>query len=409
MEPAEHPGASSDPPHSTSPHDEPPVWTYPTRFCRICREDVPATVTMYPPGLPLQFQKPIVEYKNEDEYGRLIKPCKCRGSLRYIHELCLLRSRTENNRSGSMWKCHECGHNFDFKRLTLQSYLSSRVTIGVFTVIFMVFIVFLLGFIADPIINIYMDPYESLIGRESIWDELEVRSSRNSHISAWSQHFAKGVISMGVVGFLKTLFLNPFQWINVRFNGGWVGTSGTRRGVTGRDRAANISWIAVLIGICTAFVFFYRWMEAFVQRSLQRIGNNIVDTQLPGDDDDLKPPPGWKPTVASETQSTSEQTSAETPAASKSTNSSPTGESQIHTDQSHRTDNLPSQETTMSEERERPSALAAEQMRPNPPPRTSTPIMSGSWIEVEKSNEDEDDDSSALRGVHRQGWSFSNL
>lgn len=29
-------------------------------------------------------------------------------------------------------------------------------------------------------------------------------------------------------------------------------------------------------------------------RTLHRIGNNIVDTHLPGDDDDIKPPAGFK-------------------------------------------------------------------------------------------------------------------
>ena len=111
-------------------------------------------------------------------------------------------------------------------------------TITTLTILSMTLVIFLLGFIADPILNIYMDPYDSLTGRESIWDELEVRSSMNNPVSLWTQHFAKGIMSMGVVGFLKTLVLNPFQWINVRFNSGWVGTASTRRGVTGRDRAA---------------------------------------------------------------------------------------------------------------------------------------------------------------------------
>ena len=103
-----------------------PTWTYPTRVCRICLEDVVPTVTMYPPGLPPAFQRPVVEYKNDDEYGRLIKPCKCRGRMRYIHEMCLKRSRTDSVRPGSLWKCHQCGYQFNFKRLTLQRYLGEH-------------------------------------------------------------------------------------------------------------------------------------------------------------------------------------------------------------------------------------------------------------------------------------------
>src|ERR1700749_760845 len=96
---------SSQDSHGGTPSSEAPEpqqsRTYPTRTCRVCLEEVPATVTLYPPGLPPAFQHPIIEYKNEDEYGRLVKPCHCRGGMRYIHELCLRRLRTESVRPGS--------------------------------------------------------------------------------------------------------------------------------------------------------------------------------------------------------------------------------------------------------------------------------------------------------------------
>jgi hypothetical protein len=48
------------------------------------------------------------------------------------------------------------------------------------------------------------------------------------------------------------------------------------------------------MGVFSAAWLFYQWVQAIIGRWLQRIGNNIVDTQLPGDDDDLKPPANWK-------------------------------------------------------------------------------------------------------------------
>lgn len=269
-----------------------PVWTYPTRMCRICHEDVAPSVSMYPPGLPPSFQRPIVEYRNEDEYGRLIRPCKCRGGMRYIHELCLKRSRIDSVRPGSLWKCHECGHQFNFKRLTLQRYLGSTLASATLTILVMILTMFMLGFIADPIINLYVDPYDTLVGNEDFWSEIEIQNA-NEGVSGWSLHFLKGLVSMGLVGFLKTALLNPFQWWNLRGTG-WISARSNRTAATGRDRAANISWIAVIIGISSAFYFFYQWVQTIIGRTLQRIGNNIVDTQLAGDDEDLKAPPGWK-------------------------------------------------------------------------------------------------------------------
>jgi len=279
-------------PGSTMPAESTSSWTYPTRTCRLCLEEVPATVTMYPPGLPPSFQRPIVEYKNDDEYGRLIKPCHCRGGMRYIHELCLLRSRIEGVRPGSLWKCHECGYQFNFQRLTVQRYLSSKVSSGVLTVVVMLVIMFLLGFVADPIINLFVDPYETLMGNEYYWQTVDVNDSHD-RLPNWAQHFLKGLVSMGLVGFLKTTLLNPFHSFNFR-NTGLVTGRVSGRLTIGRDRVVNISWIAILIGIASAFYFFYQRVQTIIGRALQWIGNNIVDTQLPGDDDDLKPPPGFK-------------------------------------------------------------------------------------------------------------------
>lgn len=334
----------------------------------------------------MQFQKPIVEYKNEDEYGRLIKPCQCRGSLRYIHELCLLRSRTENSRKDSMWKCHECGHKFNFQKLKVQRYLSSKITVTTLTILFMIVIVFMLGFIADPIINIYLDPYDSVIGHDSIsdiWDELEIVTPGRRFVSPWWGHFTKGFISMGLVGFMKTLFLNPWQWINLRTSGSWFGGG---RAHTGRNRAVNISWIAVAIGVATAFAVFYRWVQAIVQRQLQKLGNNIVDTNLPGDNDDLKPPPGWRyyesqqpsPAEASDISKEGAQKEPADPPAS--------GETAEVKHEALQSDEVPDA-----------SFSAAE----------GAPIqnMSESWVSVDKSFDEPD----ASVGAQRQGWSFANL
>ncbi|RMZ76821.1 hypothetical protein DV738_g4663, partial [Chaetothyriales sp. CBS 135597] len=291
-------GASSASASQAQESESTANWTYPTRMCRICYEDVVPTVTMYPPGLPPSLQRPHVEYISEDEnYGRLIKPCQCRGGMRYIHEHCLLRLRTESTRPGSLWKCHQCGHQFSFRRLALQRYLGSKVVSGILAVVCMLIVMFLLGFVADPVLDLYLGPYDNLVGYDYYWDEPEsyqvIEEEEVDAASGWGAHFLKGMISMGVVGLLKTALLNPLHWWNLRISS-WSGGRSRGRMMTGRSRTANISWLAVLIGILSAFWFFYKWTQKVINMTLQRIGNNIVDTQLPGDDDDLKPPPGFR-------------------------------------------------------------------------------------------------------------------
>src|SRR5271170_4881110 len=280
--------------NSTQAHSEPPesTWTYPTRLCRLCFEDVVPTVTMYPPGLPLTLQHPVVEYKNDDEYGRLIKPCHCKGGMRYVHELCLRRQRTEGVRQDSSWKCPTCGHCFNFQKLKLQKFLASRGSALVFTFLLLIIMIFILGFVADPILNLYIDPYDTLATNDYWHTVDELNDFKKGKFSSWSLHFMKGLVSVGVVGFMKTLALNPWNWWNWR-NTGLIG--GRRRtSNAGRDNAVNISWAAVAIGVASAIYLFYQWMQSLVAYALLRVGERVVDTHLPGDDDDIKPPPGWK-------------------------------------------------------------------------------------------------------------------
>jgi hypothetical protein len=223
-------------------------WTYPTRTCRICLEEVPATVTMYPPGLPVQFQTPNVEYKNSDEYGRLIRPCQCRGGMRYIHELCLLQSRVEGGRASAKWQCPTCLHKFSFQRLNAQRILESRTANAGITVVVLVVMMFILGFIADPLINLYFDPYET-IAHSDYWQHIDLNEVEDP--SGWVGHFTKGFMTLGLVGFFKTLLANPFNWWNLR-PGGMMGGR-VRTGNTGQERVVNVSWIAVAVGVCTVF------------------------------------------------------------------------------------------------------------------------------------------------------------
>lgn len=61
--------------------------------------------------------------------------------------------------------------------------------------------------------------------------------------ATWAEHFFKGFAGLGVVGFLKVIIASPFNYF--RFGG-------RRRGrMTGRDRAEQVSWIVIAIGVAT--------------------------------------------------------------------------------------------------------------------------------------------------------------
>ena len=121
---------------------------------------------------------------------------------------------------------------------------------------------FLLGFIADPIINLYLDPYTTVSSGPLA--KLGVKTPEpivsDNEPSTWFEHFLKGLASLGLLSFVKVLWmLGPTGWWNLRSSGLIGGGGGRAPGGSGRDRLASISWIVVIIGVGT-----FLWVRSIV-------------------------------------------------------------------------------------------------------------------------------------------------
>ena len=114
--------------------------------------------------------------------------------------------------------------------------------------------IFVFGFIADPIINLYLDPFDTVT--TTVTGQKMPAITLDAENESWFFHFTKGLASLGLLGFVKVFFaMSPWQWWNMR-QGGLLG--GTRRAARGRqggrERLENISWTVVVIGVIT-FLF----------------------------------------------------------------------------------------------------------------------------------------------------------
>lgn len=205
---------------------------HPPRVCRICLE------TVQPTFQPSEFlQKPRVIYESPDpELGRLLRPCQCKGSSRYVHEGCLQSWRHADPKYGTrnFWQCPTCGFQYRLGRLTWARWISSAAAQLVLTLGILLLTIFLLGFVADPLIDFYVGPVD-------IYPDVELEEE-----ASWVAHFIKGLASLGMLSFLKALFtLSPFYW-NMRSSG--VVSTGRN---TGRNRVANLNWVVILLGVGT--------------------------------------------------------------------------------------------------------------------------------------------------------------
>jgi len=139
--------------------------------------------------------------------------------------------------------------------------------------------IFVFGFIADPIINLYLDPYDTITSLPTGGpDAIHFEDDEGS----WVEHFIKGLASLGLLGFVKVFFaMSPWHWWNLRQTG--IIGGGRARGGTGRDRMENISWTVVIIGVVTFLAAVWTWVRAWTASTLEKAGERVADVQ--GDDD----------------------------------------------------------------------------------------------------------------------------
>ena len=226
---------------------------YKPRVCRICLETVLPTFHMPPDNLPAMFQgPPTVTYESTDG-GRLLKPCRCKGTQKYVHENCLQEWRHADPGYGkrNYYECPTCRYRYRLQRLGAGRLVGSVAAQIVLTLLVMATAVFLLGFVADPIINFCLDPYGVLFSWGDSDDRYypEDEYDDGDEDSTWLVHFTKGFASLGLLSFFKVLFSSPMQFFYRQTIGG-----GDGRGGTGRDRLSNMTWMLIVIG-AASFVY----------------------------------------------------------------------------------------------------------------------------------------------------------
>ncbi|KAL1841680.1 hypothetical protein VTJ49DRAFT_6719 [Mycothermus thermophilus] len=287
---ARHPpeGATSSSSSSTGPAPTPTQQQrqrhYRPRTCRICLDVVYPTTEIDDSLAGRVFSnKARVRYVSDDpELGRLISPCLCKGSQKYVHEGCLQAWRTSAPLSDrNFWRCPTCQFEYRLERLRWGRWLSSKPLRAGLTFFIMAFTVFLLGFVADPILNLWLDPFGSIFGTFIDFDLEDPILMDDEDVGTWSMHFVKGFLSLGLLGFLKTMVaMSPWHWFNVRFGGG------RRRRGTGRDRLEQINWALVVIGVLTFLGATWKFVNHIMARTLEKASNRVVDVQEDDPDED---------------------------------------------------------------------------------------------------------------------------
>ncbi|CAD6569062.1 MAG: hypothetical protein CYPHOPRED_003043 [Cyphobasidiales sp. Tagirdzhanova-0007] len=109
----------ADPPKAEHGHEDEPL-------CRICFSGA-----------------------DEEDLGRLISPCLCRGTVAKVHVGCLNRWRTTARSSSSFFQCDQCRYKYRIERAKIAGLAENRYALAALTVLFFFLLVFLNGFIGN--------------------------------------------------------------------------------------------------------------------------------------------------------------------------------------------------------------------------------------------------------------------
>ncbi|KAK5661482.1 hypothetical protein OQA88_11386 [Cercophora sp. LCS_1] len=253
---------------------------YQARTCRICLEEIQPTEEGLDPFSRVVF-KSRVRYISEDpSLDPLISPCLCKGSQKYVHAGCLQEWRYTQPSTEQYWQCPTCKFKYRLKRLSyarVVTYAGIRIAL---TLGFFLLATFLLGFIGDTFIGLWVDPFGTFWDAVYEGSEGHLEWRGEDEPSSWSYHFLRGLVSFGVLGLAKTFYLSGWR---VLYYGG--GGAARRRG-TGRNRLEAVNWTLVFIGACTFLYQTWKWVSVVVTRVLKDVAEQVLDIQEQSDEDE---------------------------------------------------------------------------------------------------------------------------
>ena len=160
----------------------------------------------------------------DEELGRWICPCNCTGTQKWVHEGCLKEWRFHHANNKHFYECHTCKSRYEFARMSWAERVRSPLLSLALTLIIFFMSVFLLGFVADPILSLWLDPAGTIVdGFSSVSGaplERELYDFDDFEDGDWWDHWLKGFFSLGVVGMFKAfLAMSPWHWWNLRNTG----------------------------------------------------------------------------------------------------------------------------------------------------------------------------------------------
>jgi uncharacterized membrane protein (DUF373 family) len=164
------------------------------------------------------------------EGNPLISPCRCRGTMKYVHLECLQQWRLMSGRNKSFYQCDQCGYQYRLSRVGLYHFLTHEVFISAITFLVFLLLVLLCGYFGRYIMNSWItwfsDDYQyyddggesDVRAADADGGVVKLRYGVDNEIildpDSWTYHMLSGTFIVGILSFINMgLFFNfNFRW-----------------------------------------------------------------------------------------------------------------------------------------------------------------------------------------------------
>eukprot|EP00455_Lapot_gusevi_P024616 TRINITY_DN2566_c0_g1_i2.p1 TRINITY_DN2566_c0_g1~~TRINITY_DN2566_c0_g1_i2.p1 ORF type:complete len:220 (+),score=3.68 TRINITY_DN2566_c0_g1_i2:256-915(+) len=214
------------------------------------------------PGPPSEEEGPQCRICHGDaSEGRLISPCVCKGSMKYVHSTCLETWRRASVNPRSYFSCENCKYKYSFRRTAIASFMRQFWVLPCLTALLFFLTCWLFGYVVKIFIYMFADAAE-YYGEDSRFLAFDLN------------HFLHGAIGLGFVGIMSLCFgwANALNIRAFHFPGGGGGGGGGRSTIE-----AIIVGIFIFVGLCKVVWSLYGivqvWSELMLSKAEDMVEN----------------------------------------------------------------------------------------------------------------------------------------
>jgi hypothetical protein len=177
------------------------------------------------------------------ELGKLFHPCRCNGSIKYVHVNCLNTWRHLSTNSNIFYQCGLCHYNYKFYRLDSYMLLRNRIFHFIVALIIIAIALYISGFM-------------------SLWGHFDLTS--NSILN----HYLRGGVIIGSGGFISLISFGGF----VRPTPYW-----STRSIDGKKEIVITIVLLAFIGLLVSIYKMFEVTKNYCDRVLTSFGEHILE------------------------------------------------------------------------------------------------------------------------------------